>query len=285
MRNATRYPIALSCLMCGLLLALPGHSQSLSQIPSPARPEAGRVEQMPPEAPPLTERQKMELRGDLHMARKQYPEAIGVYQTMLQDEPRNAVLLNKIGIAYHQMTKLDQAKRYYERSIKMDKNYANAINNLGTVHYNRKKYRQAVKYYRRALEISPNLATTYSNLGYAYFAQKKYEDAMTAFQRAAALDPEVFERRSAYGSILQDRSVTDRPFFYFFLAKSFAGQNNPERCAHYLRRARDEGYKGLAAISTDPAFAAVINHPLVQEVLRPEAAVATAPPPKPEQQP
>ena len=282
-----RPTMMVSYLMFVLAFAVvPADSQTLSQATSPTRAEPARTEQMPASSA-MTERQKMELRGDVYMARKQYPEAVGVYETMLQEEPRNAVLLNKIGIAYHQMMKLDQAKKYYERSIKADKHYANAVNNLGTVLYNRKKFRQAIKHYRRALELAPEMAATHSNLGYAYFAQKNYEDAMASFQRALTLDPDVFEHRGGFGSVLQDRSVADRAYFYFFLAKSLAQQGNAERCAHYLRRARDEGYKGMAATATDPAFALVINDPLVQEVLQANPAVATAPAskPKPEPQP
>lgn len=278
-----RMVMTFSVVLFLLAVSLPtANGQSLAQATSAMRQEPARAEQMPPETPPLTERQKMELRGDLHMARKQYPEAVGVYQTILQDEPKNAALLNKIGIAYHQMTKLDQAKKFYERAFKADKSYASAVNNLGTVEYNRKRYRTAVNHYRRALELTPSQATTHSNLGYAYFAQKKYEEAMASFQRAITLDPGIFEHRSSLGSVLQDRSVADRAFFYYFLAKSFAQQNNAERCAHYLRKARDEGYKGFAAAATDPAFASVIQDPLVQEALQSSTSVATAPAPKPE---
>jgi len=276
--------IAMSFSVLVLLVAVV-HIPANAQSPSPAAPpalEPGRAAQMPPETPPLTERQKMEVKGDLYMARKQYAEAIGVYQLILQDEPKNAQLLNKIGIAYHQMTKLDQAKKYYERAIKADRTFASAMNNLGSVEYNRKRYRAAVNHYRRALELAPNMATAHSNLGYAYFMQKKYEESMASFQRALALDPEIFEHRGGTGSVLQDRSVADRAFFYFFLAKSYALQGNAERCAHYLRKARDEGYKGLATASTDPAFAKVIDDPLVQEALTTSTSVATVPALKPE---
>ena len=44
---------------------------------------------------------------------------------------------------------------------------------------------------------------------------------------------------------------------------------NLERCLIYLRKAKDEGYKQLAAIKEDPSFAAVIKNPAIQEVLAP----------------
>jgi len=222
-----------------------------------------------------------ELRADVLMARKEYAEAVPIYQNLIRQEPRNAVLLNKLGIAYHQQAMLGQAKRYYQRAAKADPTNANAVNNIGTVYYQRRKYRKAIHFYEKALAIRQDIPAIYSNLGYAYFGQKHYEEAMAAFHRALELDPSVFERSEHAGSLLQDRSVTDHALFYFFLAKSFATMGNAERCAHYLRKARDEGYRGLASVKTDPAFARVLHDPRVQEILQPTAPVAVAPPKPP----
>ena len=229
---------------------------------------------------PRTPREDEELTADLMMVRKQYSEAATLYQKLVQQEPRNAVLLNKLGIAYHQQALLDRAKRCYERAAKADRTYATAYNNLGTIYYQRRNYRKAIRAYKKALQLNTRLAAIYSNLGYAYFGQKHYEEAMDAFRQALALDPDVFDRSHTAGSLLQDRSVEDHGLFYFYLAKSFAGMGNAQRCAEYLRKARDEGYAGLAAAKTDPAFAGVLHDPGVMEVLQlPPPADKTSPVP------
>jgi tetratricopeptide (TPR) repeat protein len=253
--------------------------QSGSQIRTSPRPEPcceGQGLERKTAAPPVLSE---EARGDLLMAHKQFSEAAAAYQEALRKDPRNAVLLNKIGIAYHQMLRFGEAKKYYERALKADKNYAYALNNLGTIEYNHKKYRKAVRYYQRALKIQSDVPSVLSNLGYAYFAEKKYEDALSSFQRALEFDPQVFENKSLYGSVVQDRSVADRALFYFFLAKSFASRSDAEQCAHYLRKARDEGYKDLAAVAADPAFASVLQDPRVQEVLQPSRPERATNPP------
>ena len=53
------------------------------------------------------------------------------------------------------MADLDNAKKYYDRSLKLNKNYAEAMNNLGTIHYARKSYRRAVSSYKKALQAEP----------------------------------------------------------------------------------------------------------------------------------
>jgi len=255
---------------------------SLALAATPVVAQQSEAQQPPPpvqaaEESVRTPRENEEMRGDLMMVRKRFSEAIDIYKGILEEEPKNAVLHNKIGIAYHQLMDLNQARRYYQRSIKNDRKYFHAYNNLGTVHYYRKKYGSAIKQYRKALEIREDVPSIHTNLGYAFYMQKKYDEALLAFTRAVELDPLVFERRgTGAGSLLQDRSVTDRSLFYFFLAKTFAMHGNAERCAHYLRKARDEGFKNIAAVEKDPVFTEVLKDPLVQEVLH----AAVMPPPK-----
>ena len=133
------------------------------------------------------------MRGDILMARKQYREAVEAYT---EEKQIIAVLVNKLGIAFHQMLELDLARKHYEHAAKLDPKYSEAVNNLGTVYYAKKSYRRAISQYNKALKLSPNSASIYSNLGTAQFARKKYKEAAEAYDKALSLDPEVFERRS-----------------------------------------------------------------------------------------
>jgi hypothetical protein len=81
------------------------------------------------------------------------------------------------------------------------------------------------------------------------------------------MDPNIFQQNDRTGSVLQDRSVADRGLFAFTMAKSYAGTGDAERCATYLRRAIDEGYKDIAKVHTDPAFELVLADPGVRSVL------------------
>ncbi len=226
-----------------------------------------------PQGPTTSSETDLEAQADLQMARKEYPEAARTYKLLVQKAPSNAVYLNKLGIAYHQEQMLGAAQHFYEKASKTDPHYADAFNNIGTIYYQKKKYSKAVRFYKKALQIRDNMPAVHCNLGYAYFAEKHYAEAMDSFQRAVQLDPSVFEHSShSAGSILQDRSlVGERGMFNFLLAKSYAQMGNAERCAHYLRKARDEGYSAMAKVKDDPAFAAVLRDPEVQEALQGEA--------------
>jgi tetratricopeptide (TPR) repeat protein len=216
--------------------------------------------------------------GDLFMARKQYREASETYKRLADANPKNAVYLNKLGIAFHQQTALNLALKYYQRAVKADPRYADAENNIGTIWYQRKKYGRAIRAYQKAIKMHDDMPVLYSNLGYAYFSDGKYQDSIAAFRTALSIDPQFFERGgSRTGSILQDRSVTDRGRFYFLLAKSFAEAGNYERCVLYLRKAKEEGYTSFKDVKKDPAFAAVLKDPAVQSLLEPKPAETTEP--------
>jgi tetratricopeptide (TPR) repeat protein len=271
----TRISVAFPAGVLLLSLSISTAAQSLVDGPGSA-PVAPRVPQAQPpspaQSPVIVVRPDLsdEQMADLYMARKEYREASQLYKRLVDQDPQNAVYFNKLGIAMHQQTVLGQALKCYERAVKLDPAYADAQNNIGTIYYQRKKYGKAIKAYQKAIAIRNDMPVLYSNLAYAYFEDKKYEQAIGAFRQALAMDPQLFERSSSRnGSILQDRSVGDRGKFYFLLAKSYAEAGNLERCLIYLRKAKDEGYKQLAAIKEDPSFAAVIKNPAIQEVLAP----------------
>src|ERR1035437_4432005 len=71
-------------------------------------------------SPPAPKTLSFEERGDIFGVRKMYREAIEAYK---QVTPPTAVILNKIGIAYQQQNDMAYARKYYERSVKLEPQY------------------------------------------------------------------------------------------------------------------------------------------------------------------
>ena len=242
------------CLAVGALGQLP---ETLGLRPLPSEPATVRPVLSP------------EARGDIFMARKMYREAADVYR----QPPENPILANKIGIAFHQMTALSDAKRQYERAVRLKPDYSEAINNLGTIFYAQKNYRKAISQYKRALKVNPNSASIFSNLGTAYFARKKYDEAFDAYQKALSIDPEVFEHRNTQGVLLQERNVTERAKFHYYLAKTYAKSGNTERALDYMRKAIEEGFKERNKFVEEEEFASLQANPDFQLLLKLETRV------------
>lgn len=208
-------------------------------------------------------------RGDIFMARKMYREAIDTYK----EAPETALMMNKIGIAYHQLADLANAEKCYARAVKLDPKYTEAINNLGTVYYSRQSYRRAISQYKRVLRLKPESPSTLANLGSAYFARKQYELASENYQKALALDPTVFETRNAVGSVIRERSVGDRPMFYYYLAKSYAKAGMFEQALNYIRKSLEEGFKERKKFMEEPEFADLQKNPEFQKIMALEPKV------------
>ena len=213
----------------------------------------------------------LEERGDLYMARKMYREAIDTYNDGLKALPRSrgkeaevdgkpapqAVLWDKIGIAYHQLGDMNNARKAYERAIRFDKKYADAINNVGTVFYAEKKYRTAISRYEKALRYAPDSASIWSNLGTAWYARGKFELMTQAYTKALQLDPDVFEKHSAVGTRMQDRGVADKARYHFEMARMYASTGKNELALQYLRKALEEGYKEKDKLDQVKEFSAL----------------------------
>lgn len=226
-----------------------GSVQSKSFTP----PAATAVPTVPP-AVDAPHKLTPEQRGDVLMARKMYRDAIDAYR----EGPKNsALLLNKIGIAYHQLGDFAAARRNYELAIRADKKYADAVNNVGTVFYAQKKYRTAIARYRKAIDMSPNTASFWSNLGTAYYSRGKFEEMANAYQKALQLDPGIFEHRGTIGTEMQDRTVADRARYHYELARMYASAGKNELAIQYLRKSLEEGLKEREKMTQAPEFAAL----------------------------
>jgi tetratricopeptide (TPR) repeat protein len=206
-------------------------------------------------------------RAALDMIHKEYASAAEVYRGLLRETPNDAVIWNRLGIAYHQQSLLGDALKCYERATKVDKTNGDGWNNIGTVYFQEKKYAKAIRAYKKAIALNANRATFYGNIGIAYLNSKHVPDAQDSFRKAVRLDPEVFMDNASFGTVLQDRTVQNRGIFFFMMAKSFASNGNADRCVYYLRKSRDEGYADFSKAGTDPMFSGVLNNPSVRELL------------------
>jgi tetratricopeptide (TPR) repeat protein len=156
---------------------------SFAAIPQTPQMATTSTQSPPPERKTLSrEEVPAELRANILMARGEYAAAITAFQ---QTDLKSAVVMNSIGMAYHHLYALDEARKAYEAALVLNPRFAPASNNLAAVYYGQRNFGEAEHYYKRALKHTSESAVIYCNLGTAYFAQAKYKQGIKAYRLRA----------------------------------------------------------------------------------------------------
>jgi len=209
----------------------------------------------------------LEQRGDIFMARKNYADAVDYYYRALKESTfKNAVVWNKLGIAFQQEGKYHSARKAYTSATRADKTFAEAWNNLGTVYFMEKKYAHSVKFYQRAIEVKTDNATFHINLGISYSRMGKFAEAVQEYRTALAIDPKVLAEESSMGTVIHTTESDVK--FYFYMAKAFASVGDEENAVRYLRRALEDGFNDRKRIDEDPDFKKISKSPAFIELMR-----------------
>jgi tetratricopeptide (TPR) repeat protein len=257
-------------VICAYLSPLALDAPSIAQaqvVPYTIR----RVE--PPTAGASAE--ELENAGDQLRSEEALPNALDFYRAALGKKPNNAVLYNKLGIVELQMQRYKEARRDFEKAIKVDRTFASLYNNLGTAYYGQQKYRAALKQYQKAIKLDPGVAAFYVNMGAAYTARKEFETADIHYARALKLDPDILERQSRTGLSTQLTSSEDVARFAFVLAKLYARTGAIDRSLAYLKRAIEEDYKGIEEVYKDSAFTGLRKDPRFADLMSARTSALT----------
>lgn len=242
-----------------------GAARGLPSRPAQAPPAPVVAPPQTPTPPPRS--LTLEDRADIFMARKNYGEAADYYYRALkQVDFKNALMWNKLGIAYQQQLKYNTAVKAYRNAIHLNKDYAEAWNNIGSVYFMENKFGRSVKYYQRAIELRPKDAAFHLNLGTSYYHLKKYPEAVEEYRVALGIDPNVLAEQSSLGVIVRARGTDIQ--FYFYMAKAFASIGRAEEAVRYLRRAFEDGFADPKRVEGDPDFQKISQHPAYIELMK-----------------
>lgn len=249
-----------ACAMILLFYAFPFVAQQQEETSAPPQSH------VPPPSPTSTV-QELETEGDSLRAQKDYLDAIDYYHVALQKND-SAVLHNKTGVALIQLSRFSEAKKEFQRSLKLDKSYPEAHNNLGVTYYVNKEYGPAIREYRRAIKLNPNSAHFHSNLGSAYFSEKSLDKATKEFNEAMRLDPSIFDPTPSGGVSVKLATFGDRAYFHYVIAKMYGSRGDAEHCRLYLSKANEEGYPRVRDALKDDEFGTLRKDPAFVEFVR-----------------
>jgi tetratricopeptide (TPR) repeat protein len=167
--------------------------------------------------------------GILKLEASQYPDAVQLFDRIIEKNPKNSRALNAKGIALYQQKKFDDAILSFTAAINTDSTSYKPYLNRGNSYLEKKEFSKALIDYNRANGLDPSQTDVNYNRGLALLGMESYEDAIFDFDQALQSNP-------------------GQPLVLFNKAKAQLGNNDPIKAIESLNLS-------LALDSTNgPAF-------------------------------
>jgi tetratricopeptide (TPR) repeat protein len=116
------------------------------------------------------------------------PQAIAVYERVLELDPKHAAAHINLGTLYYNRQDYKAAEEHYRHAIQIDSRYALAHFDLGNVLDETGRVAEAIQTYHTALQLAPTYADAHYNLALAYEKIKEPRKALKHWQAYVKLD-------------------------------------------------------------------------------------------------
>jgi Flp pilus assembly protein TadD len=209
-----------------------------------------------------------------------------VAQRVLSGEWETPEAVYGLGLHYHYLVETPgPAEESYRRTIGMRPEWSWPHNSLGILLYTQGRRDEAEVAFREAMRLDPQWSRPHSDLAILYRLEGRVDQAEQEARRALELDPQGAATNNNYGVILDmldneagaeryyRRAIAIAPEIpspYYNLASLHARRDKLDDAIGLLEKAiqLDNGFR--EELAKDPDFAAVLNDPRVQELLKPE---------------
>lgn len=115
--------------------------------------------------------------------------AIKEYNTGLSIDPVNINLLNSLGVCYGITGDLDQARKQFDKALKIKSNDPMVNYNIGLLYQIEENPDKAIVYLRKAHGIDDTVFEIELLLGHLLFKQNQYKNALKHLENASAANP------------------------------------------------------------------------------------------------
>jgi predicted O-linked N-acetylglucosamine transferase (SPINDLY family) len=141
---------------------------------------------------PQADPRLMTMLGEAAAAAEQAGDLAGAaaaYRDLAQAMPRDAALLQRLGVVEYLLGNLDDAIRCLGMAVRLDRRDAGSLVNLGLAQHAAGRPAEAVASLRKATALRPDLALAHGNLALALSALGDGRGAVESARRAVALGP------------------------------------------------------------------------------------------------
>ena len=121
---------------------------------------------------------------------ERYDEAIAVYESALQLEPNNSMVLNNLGNLLSELGQPERALELYNRALEMEPGKSTTLFNKGNALIRLGRYEEAIEVFDHALETDPDNIVILNNKACTLRDLGRLEEALVVYGRALDIDPE-----------------------------------------------------------------------------------------------
>ena len=92
---------------------------------------------------------------------------------------------------FHKSDRLQDARRLYQKTLRLDPGYVDALNNLGVIYIHEKDYPAAQSSLEKAIRLKPGYVDPYYNLACLYALRGEVRESLAHLKKAVLLDHSV----------------------------------------------------------------------------------------------
>ncbi len=170
--------------------------------------------------------------GNEHYERGEYSEAKEYYEKAVKADKNFADGYYNIGLVYKAENRHDDAAKFFEKAIDANPDYSEAMNQLGIYHYDNKRYDESEKYYLMALERDDKLYYVYYNLALIEGERKNREKRLEYIEKSLKIKPDYSLALNEMGNLYYDESDYDNAHTYY--EKAYKSDHNNKYAAYNL---------------------------------------------------
>ena len=143
------------------------------------------------------------------MQQQRFDEAIGQFQSVIEVNPNLPEVLSSMGWIHQQRAQLDEAQRFFQRSLTLAPGHEFSIRNLVLVLKQQRKTADALPYLLAYTQRQPGDANMLNQLGLIYARSGDFERARIQFAQAKLVAPDDLPTRTNLGLALSELGKLD----------------------------------------------------------------------------
>jgi protein O-mannosyl-transferase len=150
-----------------------------------------------------------------------YSNSYALFQRSLETVGDNDLAFTNIGDALVSSGKVDEAMKYFARTIKRNPNHPNAYYNYGICLVMKEDDKQAMPYFIRSIELNPKLINAYLSISQIEQRKGNYDQAINIIKKTLEIDNDDLNIHINYGVILSIQGKLEEaiPHYLFVLKK------------------------------------------------------------------